>query len=172
MRKALNMMVQREAAERAMAEAHDKMIAEGWEWDGMDGYTHPGTVTGRLAQPGADPFAMPKMEPVSSPGWGDPHVAMVASMDLGRAEERMAALVEQDPVWRALRRLRGRAATPEEKGVRKSQQMAYGYGATLRQLHEMARLSRDPQWGGKWSSYFAALTFSNAYGGSQQRYRK
>lgn len=37
-----NMLVQARAAEAAFAEVHDKMVAAGWTWDGMDGYAAPG----------------------------------------------------------------------------------------------------------------------------------
>lgn len=37
-----NMLVQAKEAEIAFASAHDKMLAAGWTWDGMDGYAAPG----------------------------------------------------------------------------------------------------------------------------------
>lgn len=41
-----NYVVQSRLAGEMMASLHEKMIAAGWDWDGMDGYTAPGLVKG------------------------------------------------------------------------------------------------------------------------------
>lgn len=38
-------MEQERRAGEAMVRMHDTLIAEGWGWDGMDGYTAPSTMT-------------------------------------------------------------------------------------------------------------------------------
>ena len=39
-----NYIIQSRHAEQEMVSLHEKMIADGWEWDGMDGYTAPSRV--------------------------------------------------------------------------------------------------------------------------------
>lgn len=87
-----------------------------------------GTVSGRLVL-GPRLDQVPKARKVL----GD-----MPFVDYSKVEQLMMRHVEADPVWRALDRLRSRA-TGDRRLLHKNQQYAYGYGASLRKLHEMAR---------------------------------
>ena len=53
-----NYLAQSSAAEKEMAEAHERLIKQGWKWDGFDGYVSP-DIEDNFLETGKFPLIIP-----------------------------------------------------------------------------------------------------------------